>query len=131
MKTAKNLKNQVIVLLLLTAAAVLGGCIGGEQEVFDKNKIQIEVQVVLDEQCDAIKNKDIGVLMETFDKNLSENYDKMKTGWKMAFSDVNVTGCEMIITDLEINNGIAAVKLQGTMTSVSLSTGSSVSFSPV
>ena len=123
MKTAKNLKEPVIVLLLLFAAALFSGCIGEEPESFDKNEIQIEIQFVLDEQCAAIKNKDIDALMGTFSQNLSENYDKMKTGWEMAFSDVNVTGCEMIIKNLEISDGIAAVELRGTMTSVSLSAG--------
>ena len=65
MKTAKNLKEKIIVLLLLFVAAVLSGCIGEEPEAFDKDKIQIEIQFVLDEQCDAIKNKDINLIINT------------------------------------------------------------------
>jgi hypothetical protein len=124
MKPTKNPYGIISVLIFLSAIIVISGCIGGSAPgAADKTKMQSEIQEVLDEQCDAIKNKDIDALMATFDKESSERYDEMKTGWEMAFLEVNVTGCKMIITDLRINDDPVMVELEGTMTSVLLPGG--------
>ena len=124
MKPTKNPYGIISVLIFLSAVIVISGCIDGSApDAADKTKMQSEIQIVLDEQCDAIKNKDIDALMATFDKESSGKYDEMKTGWEMAFLDVNVTGCKMAIAGLEVKGDMVTVEIEGTMTSMLLSTG--------
>jgi len=103
--------------LLLFCGVVISGCIGEDSKTIDKMQIQSEIQIVLDEQCNAIKNEDINTLMDTFDMESSENYEKMKASWEMSFSEVNITECNMAIMNLEIKEDVALVEIEGTLLS--------------
>ena len=107
----------IITGLLMVCAVVISGCIGEDSGTVDKVQIQNEIQVVLDEQCNAIENEDINALMNAFDMESSENYDEMKASWEMSFSEVNITKCDMVIMNLEVKDDVALVEIEGTLLS--------------